>query len=298
LGTFSVLPFALNEGFDFGSAQIQQFCVWANIQPQSTFQNIVKYSTVNLPETTTARANRIIGETPFPAALTSFPASPASTVLDITDDAPAAAPELQLVADSEGAPLFVSKDGMLTMYQQNQQFTQTRSVTSQVTYGAGGTDMGQIFELTPDGDSMRNVANIQMSQGGVYLKENSTSVNTYGSAAQFVSTQVASLANAQTLGNIVTGFGGNIYPRLSPIDVVLDAANAWAPTMALELNDRITVIAAPPSGGNSITTPMLVENIKHEATPGFWRTTLEGSARWAAVFIINQSLLGGTDLLG
>jgi hypothetical protein len=27
-------------------------------------------------------------------------------------------------------------------------------------------------------------------------------------------------------------------------------------------------------------------------------TTLEGSARWAAVFILNQSRLGGTDLLG
>jgi hypothetical protein len=28
-----------------------------------------------------------------------------------------------------------------------------------------------------------------------------------------------------------------------------------------------------------------------------WRTELEGSARWAAVFILDQSLLDGTDLL-
>jgi hypothetical protein len=67
--------------------------------------------------------------------------------------------------------------------------------------------------------------------------------------------------------------------------------------MGLELMDRITVVAQPPTG-NAITTEMLVQNIKHDAEPGFWQTTLEGSARWASVFIINKSLIGGTDLLG
>jgi hypothetical protein len=43
---------------------------------------------------------------------------------------------------------------------------------------------------------------------------------------------------------------------------------------------------------------MLVSRISHSVVPGEWRTTLEGSARWAAAFIINKSLIGGTDLLG
>jgi hypothetical protein len=158
--------------------------------------------------------------------------------------------------------------------------------------------MGQIFELTPDGDSMRNVANVSMSQGGVYNQENSTSVNAYGAASQTVDTQVQTLANAQGVANIVTGWGGQVYPRLSPIDVVLDSAAPWSSTLALELCDRITVNAQPPSGGNAITVPMLVQSIRHTGTPGYWQTTLEGSARWAAVFIINKSLIGGTDLLG
>jgi hypothetical protein len=293
-GIYVPLPEAVN----IGTGSVQQVIVWSRGVAQSEFQEIFKYSTVALPETTTARAQRIIAQTPFPSALTSFPASPASSVLDITDDAPAAAPELRLVASSESAPLFVSKNGTLTLFQQKQQFTQTKSVVSQVTYGTGGSKMGQVFELTPDGDSMRNVANVSMSQGGVYNQENTASVNAYGVASQTVDSQVQTLANAQGIAQMVTGLGGNIYPRLSPIDVVLDSAAPWSSTLALELCDRITVNAQPPSGGNAITVPMLVQSIRHSGTPGYWQTTLEGSARWAAVFIINKSLIGGTDLLG
>jgi hypothetical protein len=142
------------------------------------------------------------------------------------------------------------------------------------------------------------VANIEMSQGGVYTQENTASVNAYGASSESVKTQVQTLADAVEVANITTGWGGQVYPRLSPVDVVLDSANNWSPTMALELMDRITINAQPPSGGNAITVPMLVQNIQHDAVPGFWQTTLEGSARWASVFIINQSLIGGTDLLG
>jgi len=293
-GIYIPLPEAVN----IGTGSVQQVIVWDGVQSQAVLQEIYKYSTVTLPETTTARAQRIIAQTPFSASLCSFPASPAVSVLDITDDAPFAAPELRIVAASEGAPLFVSKAGVLTMYQQQQQFTQTRSIVSQVTYGTGGTDMGQLFELMPDGDSLRNVANIEMSQGGVYTEENTASVNAYGASSESVKTQVQTLADAVEVANITTSWGGQVYPRLSPVDVVLDSANNWSPTMALELMDRITINAQPPSGGNAITVPMLVQNIQHDAVPGFWQTTLEGSARWAAVFIINQSLIGGTDLLG
>jgi hypothetical protein len=298
-GTISAaiyVPFG--EQTTIGNAQVQQVIIWNNIQTAATIQEIYKYSTVALPETTTARANRIIAETPFPGALCSFPASPAVSVLDITDDAPFVAPELRRVAASECAPLFVSKDGVITMYQQQQQFTQNRSIVSQITYGTGGEKMGQIFQLMPDGDSMRNEVNVSMSQGGVYTQRNQASVTAYGVSSQSVNSQVQTLADAQEIANITTSWGGNIYPRLSPVDVVLSSTQNWAPTLALELMDRITINAQPPSGGNAITVPMLVQNIKCEASPGFWKTTLEGSARWAAVFIIGQSLIGGTDLLG
>jgi hypothetical protein len=43
---------------------------------------------------------------------------------------------------------------------------------------------------------------------------------------------------------------------------------------------------------------MLLQRVVHSVVPGEWRTTFEGSARWAAVFIVGVSAIGGTDLLG
>jgi hypothetical protein len=292
------IPLTPVESYGFTDGAYQQVCVFTYQLSQAQIQSIIKFSNAQNKETTAERFTRIIAESPFSAALTSPPASPASTVLDITSSGAYIAPELRKVAASESAPLFVSKTGVITQYQQLQQFNQTRSIVSQVTYGTGGSKMGQLLQLMPDGDSLRNIANVTMSQGGFYSKENTTSTNVYGASSTSVETQVESVANAKQVADITTSWGGQVYPRLSPLNVVLDAINNWSPTLGLELMDRITVNAQPPSGGNAITVPMLVQNIKHSAEPGFWQTTLEGSARWAAVFIINKSLIGGTDLLG
>lgn len=287
----------VEESYTFGTGQIQQLCVWDGIQTQAVFQAIYKYSTVAFNETTAARFNRLIAETSFPASLTSPPSSPASSVLELTDDAPKVAGELQLVADSEYAPLFVDRSGIVTLYNQNQIRTQTRSVVTQAIYGSGGIAIGPNVAIAYDGDSMRNTASITMSAGGVYETVNATSVSTYGAAEASVTTQVATLADAQDIGQIVTGWGGQVYAKADPFEVVLSPNNDWTATLGLELNDRIELVIEPPTG-NAITTPMLLQRVTHSVVPGEWRTTFEGSARWAAVFIINQSLIGGTDLLG
>jgi hypothetical protein len=299
--TAGAIVIILGEIVALGTGQFQQVCVWTGLIAQATVQEIIRRSKAVFPETTSARFNRIIAETPFSASLTSVPASPASSVLDITNDAPTAVSELGKVAVSEYAPLFVNKAGTITMYSQSQIRTQTKSIVPQAEYGNGvgfmGNSIGTEVQLQYDGDSMRNVSNVQMSGGGVYIQTNSSSVTTYGEAEQYVETQVASLADAVDIANIVNGWGGNVYAKASPVSVVLSPTASWASTLGLELFDRFTLQVTPPSG-NAITTPMLASRIAHSVTPERWVTTLEGSARWAAVFILNQSRLGGTDLLG
>jgi hypothetical protein len=299
--TAGAIIIIVGENVALGTGQFQQVCVWTGLIAQATVQEIIRRSKAVFPETTSARFNRIIAETPFSASLTSVPASPASSVLDITNDAPTAVSELGKVAVSEYAPLFVNKAGTVTMYSQSQIRSQTKSIVPQAEYGNGvgfmGNSIGTEVQLQYDGDSMRNVSNVQMSGGGVYIQTNSSSVTTYGEAEQYVETQVASLADAVDIANIVNGWGGNVYAKASPVSVVLSPTASWASTLGLELFDRFTLQVTPPSG-NAITTPMLTSRIAHSVTPERWVTTLEGSARWAAVFILNQSRLGGTDLLG
>jgi hypothetical protein len=292
-----ILGLTVNEAYLLGSGQTQQFIVWDGIQTEAVFQEIFKYSTVAFSESTAARFNRLIANTSFPSGMTSAPSAPASTVLELTDDAPMTTSELQKVADSEYAPLFVTRAGVLTLYNQNQIRSQSRSIVSQGTYGTGGYAIGQDVAIAYDGDSMRNEADVTMSQGGVYTKKNTSSIATYGAAEASVDTQVASLANAVAIGDIVTGWGGQVYPKADPVEVVLSPTGDWSNALDRELNDRITLVVSPPTG-NAMTTPMLLSRITHSVVPGQWTTTFEGSARWAAVFILNQSRLNGTDLLG
>lgn len=286
-----------NENVNIGSGSVQQIVVWDGVQTQATIQSIFKGSTANFLETARVRFQGLIANTPFPVSLTDPPSAPVTTVLEVTDDAPQVAGELQKLSDSEFAPLFVTRDGVVTLYNQNQIRTQTRSIVSQGTYGTGGFAIGPNVALEYDGDSMRNEANITMSGGGVYIQRNTTSVNTYGAAEASIDTQVASLANAISVANIVTGWGGQVYPKTDPFDVVLSPDGDWSNALNRELNDRITLVVSPPTG-NSTTIPMLLQRVRHSVVPGEWRTTFEGSARWASAFILNQSRLNGTDLLG
>lgn len=285
------------EGVSVGSGQFQQILLFFYELTAAQVLQIYNLSDAIFPETTSARFNRIIAESPFPASLTSPASAPVNSVLDITTVAPTITDELRVTANSEGGPLFVSKNGTITMFNQKQIWTQTRSLVSQVTYGFGGQKLGQTVQVTSDGDSMRNQAFITMSGDGVYQQDNATSIATYGSSSLQLDTHVQTLANADALADIITGWGGQMYPLLSPADVVLSPDDVWKPTLDLELMDRITVNVKPPTG-NTISQKMLVQRIRHDVVPGFWQTTLEGSARWAAVFILNQSTLGGTDLLG
>lgn len=289
------------ENFYFDRGNFQQIAMFTSILTQTQIQEIIRLGEAQYPETSSARVTRIIGNTPYSASLVSTPASPASDVLDLTPNSPTASSELAKVSDSEYAPLFVNKAGTLTMYSQSQIRTQTKSIVPQAEYGNGvgfmGNSIGTEVQLQYDGDSMRNIANVQMSAGGVYIDENTTSVNTYAEAEQYVTTQVAAFSDAFAIGDIVTGWGGQVYAKASPVSVVLSPSASWASTLGLELFDRFTLQVTPPTG-SAITTPMLTSRISHSVTPERWSTTLEGSARWAAVFILNQSRLGGTDLLG
>ena len=277
--------------------EFQQVCAFPSALTQANIQQIVYLSQGYIAETTSARVSRIISNTSFPAGLVSTPASPVGTSLAVDTDAPTAAYELQKTANTEYGPLFVSKTGVVTLLDQNYFTTRTNSIVSQVTYGSGGVGLGQDVTLQIDGDSMRNVANITIDGSGTVNVTNSSSVTTYSQADEDLDTQSGTVANALNIGAIITNWGGIPYPQADETEVVVRQDGTWGSTLALELTDRVTLAVAPPTG-NTITYPMLLQRIRHRIVPGRWQTFIQGSARWAAVFILDQSVLDGTDLLG
>lgn len=259
---------------------VTQIVVYQGVMTEAQIRNIYNLSSLNLKETTKERAQRLLDLTSVPAARYSLPSTVSANVLDITEDAPYLGPEMQIVADTESAPLFCAKDGKLTLYNATTIFTQTKSTVSQATYGSGGLPMGPNVSIWPDGDSVRNIVNVQMSQGGVQQYKDTTSVTNNGASSVTWVTQAATVADANVSGNMIKTLGKDVYPQTTPIEVVLSPNENWASTLGLELCERITVVTAPPAG-NTISLPMLVQRIRHTITPERWETTLEGSNRWA-----------------
>jgi hypothetical protein len=274
---------------------IQQVLVFTGTNPsQAVIQNIIKYSQASFYETTGARISRIIAETPFSSSLVS--ANGTQYIAEITDDAPYAGPELQITADTEGGPLYVSDTGVLTQTATYTQFTQAKSFTSQATYGSGGRGLDPDVSIQYDGDSMRNILNVTMTGGGTQKSTGSVSTSVYGQAAQSWNAYMPTVAQAKTIGNLLVGFGQYVFPKFDDFQVVISPDGDWSTTLGLELLERVTVAVAPPTG-NTITKDLQVNRIRHDVVPGQWTTTLNGSNRWASAFRIGYSVLDGPDVI-
>jgi hypothetical protein len=294
--TTLALTLATNADFlTVSQGPMQQIVVWVtNVPSPTVIQNIIKYSQASFYETTAARVSRIIAETPFSTSLVS--ANGTQYIAQITDDAPYAGPELQLTAQTEGGPMYVSRAGTLTQTATYTQYTQTKSFTSQTTYGSTGTALDPEVTIGYDASTFRNALNVSMSQGGVVKTTGAVATTVYGESTQDWQTYAPTVAQGKLIGNLLVGFGQYVYPAFDDFDVVLSPDNNWSATLGLELLERITLKVQPPTG-NLITQDLQVSSIKHSVVPGVWQTTLNGSARWASPFRIDSSVLDGPDVI-
>lgn len=287
-------PFT-NENLSLGYSEYQHLGYFGRALTSTEASNIYQFSLQQLSETSAQRTTRIVNYTSFPTALVS--ANGTQNVLDIPATAGTAREQLDLVENTEYGPLFVSRSGVLTQMSQTQTETQSSSIVSSATFGSGGQPIGPSVELQYDGDAIRNKANVSMGTAGTVTIANATSVSQFGESDYDLNTITASVEAAKQLGYITTGWGGQVYPDADEVEVVMSPAGTWSSVLNLELCDRFTLAVQPPTG-NAITVPMLLGKVRHEAQPGRWRSFVTGSARWAAVFILDQSKLDSTDLLG
>ena len=278
--------------------RVQEVAVWQRQLTAAEVLNIYQFSVGKQQETTSARLARLIATTSFSSSLTNFTGSPAASVQGITPNATSLTSEAQIVNSSEGGELFVTKAGVLksvnrTYYQSGTSFT------SQATFGnTGNIGIGTDVSYYIDADSMTNSLAVNFTNGGTVRSQDTTSVASYGLAETTLETQLANSTAAQSLGDLIVAFGKTPQIVIDPIIVNPEASTAnWTTILGLELLDKITVNIVP-KNGTTISQPQLIQSINHSITPEQWSTTIAGSVRYANLFIIGTSLIGGTDLLG
>ena len=285
------------EDLQTGAGRKQQLAIFTTQLTSTEVKTIYRLGRSLLTEGTVARFNRLIGYTPFPSALTSTPsAAYSATVAEIGAGGPPVTEELQILADSEGGNLYVSKDGILTLTSRMAIF-EGLSLTSNETFGGANISIGTEIAYRLDANNLRNTLAVGYSGDGSIEVSNAASITAYGTAGGSWNTQLSTVEDAQSLGNLLVGFSATPAVVIDPIEVNVAANDDdWNRVLSLELLNRITLNIVQ-KVGSTLTFSQILQSITHTITPSQWSTTINGSVRFTNPFIIGTSLIGGTDLI-
>jgi hypothetical protein len=288
----SVTP---TEEASIGNCNVQEWAVFnTNIYTNAAL--LYNAGTGRFSETSSARLTRLIGTTSFSPSLCSFTASPVATVSEIGSGT-GVVPEMQLVADSEGGNLYVSKGGVLTLTARRAVFTDTRSATVQATIQDNGSALkyGTEVQISYDADNLKNDVTINFTGDGQVVQTNNATIAGFGASSTMIETQLDSPTSANDLAVYELGTQGALVPRIQPIDLSPNTADAdWTTILGLELLDRVTFIRTP-TVGNSFSRAALINAIDHTFIPGQTETQVSLSMRYTSPLILDDPVRGKYD---
>jgi hypothetical protein len=291
---------SLGDGLDIRFAAFQEIAFFNSGLTAAQVTEIYQAGLGRINESSIDRFNLLTTLTDFPAALTSFAATTVSSVSELTSTQ-YLLNELQTITDGESGELYVTSSGILKFVARDWFATSTRSNTSQMSFVDTGTGVYYDYaslRMAYDADLVRNDVTVSFTGNGNVNTTDATSVTTYGSASENLSTYLADPDQAETLSSYLVTIYKNPKLRVDPFMAKgqRNPTYDWQRLLALELLDRFTFVRTP-SVGSAISQDMLLQSIEHRITAGTWETVINGSARFTGWFTIGTSLIGGTDVL-
>lgn len=255
-------------------------------------------------EDTGARVNRVLDSASWPS-VDRVVATGDSTLQATTLDG-AAWTELQLATDSEIGELYNDAAGRVVFRNRQAVVEDTRSNTSQVTFGDGGGSELPYRDVTLDYSDQQliNTARITRAGGTEQVVQDATSqseflVHTFERSDVLLETDGAA---ADYAGWVVSQAKD---PELRFTELIVDGRDPDPATEALkfaqilsrEIGDRITGRRRPPGGGALIERDVLIRGVRHEC-PGdlTWTTTwaLQSGTR-LQFLVLDHPTLGALD---
>ena len=250
-------------------------------------------SPVGASENSGARVGRILDSVSWPS--TDRDVATGNTTLQATTLQGVALDELQLVAESEIGELYMDGGGRLVYRNRQAVLTDSRSNTSQATFGAGGLPY-QDVTLAYDDTTLVNLAQVTREGGTTQSASDSTSIAAYlthtaTESGLLMETDTEALSFAQFL--VFIGKDPELRFTQLVVHPQRDPTNLWPQVLGREIGDRITVQLNPPGGGSTISRDVFIRGVAHDVQPGSWTTTwtLQSATKYA-FFVLNNATLG------
>ena len=251
-------------------------------------------------ELTGARINRILDSASWPTADRVVAAGTATLQGTALDGVPLT--ELRQTADAEIGELYMDGGGRVVFRGRNDMLTETRSATSQGTFGDSGTEL-HYKELTSTADDATFYNQIKVTRigGTEQIAQDAVSqallyIKTFPSINELpLQTDAAALAYAQWLLHI------SVDPEVRftsmQIEPQQDGANLFPHALGRQLGDRVTVRRRPPGGGDVIERDEFIRGIEHQIRQGEWLTrfTFSSAEKFGSFFVLDNATLGRLD---
>tara|TARA_R110000765_G_scaffold388484_1_gene480803 strand:+ start:576 stop:1814 length:1239 start_codon:yes stop_codon:yes gene_type:complete len=181
---------------------------------------------------------------------------------------------LQRTATSDQGAVYVDHSGFVQYDDRHALLTETRSNTSQFTFGAAGLPILSVG-MDYSSDLIKNAVAATRSGGSKQSASDAASIILYGeNAYALTNMMLATDADALTTAEYI--LSGYAYPDVRIRSVTLapqESAALMTAALSLELRDRVTVTFQPPGGGAAISQELFVERIRHNIAPNSQMST-------------------------
>lgn len=256
---------------------------------------------VGTGETTGARIGRVLDNIGWPASDRALAAG--KTTVQGTDLSRNAWAEIVLTADTELGEVYFDAAGRVVFRDRHAILTDTRSKTSQATFGDGPGELAwSAVTVANDDLQVKNLVRIARAGGSVQIVgPDATSKQKYQTRAWGRSDLLMQTdAEALDYAGWVLNMSKSAELRFATIEVdpLDDPDNLWPQVLGRELGDRVTVKLTPPGGGARISRDVFIRGIKHDFVKAArWKTTyaLQDATTQFAFLIFDDATRGKLD---
>jgi hypothetical protein len=250
----------------------------------------------------------LLGATPVAGTPAAIAAAGGAQTQNVQNAVSTSAPldELQLTAETEMGELYVNGNGFLIFRRRHAICTDTRSNTSQATFGddaAVPTTELPYAAVTPayDNATLWNGAAIANQGGNLQQAADATSQQlppdgfgprVYDSENLIADSDWQSLAYSQYI--VQSSKDPELRFATLAVDPIAQPVDLFPQVLGREIGDRITVKRRPPGGGATINRDVFIRGIGHQFTDSTWLTTwvLEDATSLLQPFILDDNTNG------
>lgn len=212
----------------------------------------------------------------------------------------------QLTADSEAGEFYMDPAGRAYFRSRGGIQEDTRSVTSNITWGDGGGAELPYYSVTPsyDDDQLVNSATITNVGGTPQANttDASSSIATYlDGTFERSDILLETDGEALNMANLIVSSGKDPEYRFEALEVGRHQATAtedliFAQALGRLIGDRMTVKYTP-AGSGTLSKDVFVRGVSHRSDRQMWNTTfvLQSADKWSGFLVLDNATSGKLD---